>query len=360
MQNLVFNNSWELIIKRQDLFNSQINIWWRDIVIGFNEPSFRYSNKKISEGDLDSKLNARLIWYFLPAVQVAKMQTKRPRLMIISWLNMALRWNTQNEKQKTIMMIDNALKLDFLKNFFDHFFQDTFSITEYIIAQDILKIPESDLLVLRNHLKIRHPEIIKDLTLQLAKFKRPRLFWSEKLNQEAIDFINSQNEELTNAFKYSISHIFALADINFEWNYFHNPIGYLSIWWKQEKYFNIIRKLSLELLKDSGNLVFWREIIVKNNEKLVIEEDENIPTPYNWYTVSKWGKNSSKLSFDEVTFENDKCFDFYEQHKKLHYDIEYIYQIVWKSEYQKFWDNYRKRYFDLKKRYCEAYRIEDF
>jgi hypothetical protein len=41
--------------------------------------------------------------------------------------------------------------------------------------------------------------------------------------------------------------------------------------------------------------------------------------------------------------------------------MDYIYEFVTKERYQEFWNSYKPRYFDLKKRYREAYKLsEDF
>ena len=97
--------------------------------------TFRFSQHGLSEADLDSKLNARLPSYFY-LITIAKEQHRRPRLYVISGLNMALKWNAQTERQRKIMMIDNNLKLDFLRTFLEKYFYDDFSMVEYVIAQD--------------------------------------------------------------------------------------------------------------------------------------------------------------------------------------------------------------------------------
>lgn len=143
-----FQKSNQLTLNRDELKNTDIDIEGKTIIIGFNEPKFKKSKKDIDEADIDSKLNARFITYFLPAIEVAKKQRKRPRFFIVSGLNMALKWNAETEEQKKIMMANNAIKIDFLKSFFEKFFPDDFSLIEYIIPQDILKVPEEKFLSL--------------------------------------------------------------------------------------------------------------------------------------------------------------------------------------------------------------------
>ena len=111
----------DIVIPRQDLGKAKLDAGGRDFLIGFNEPAFRFSRNGLEEGDLDSKLNARLVSYFLPAVEVARKQDARPRLYLVSALNIALKWNAKNDRQKKIMMIDNNLKMDFLRSFLEHF-----------------------------------------------------------------------------------------------------------------------------------------------------------------------------------------------------------------------------------------------
>ena len=356
---LNFDQNGQLIIKREQLKNDTIDIGGRDIIIGFNEPAFKTSSEnKEKETSLDSKLNARLITYFLPAVEVAKMQTKRPRLILVSGLNVALKWNANTSKEKKIMTINNNLKFDFLKSFFEKFFPETFSTIDCIVAQDPTKISEDKLLQIWKMIEKKYPEEIYEIKFNLAKFKKPKLFNQETLSAEVKEYLESDDPELLNSYKYAISHLLALGDINFEGNYIHNPIGYLSIGGFQEKTFNNIRTYAHELLKNLDENFFDQKIIVKDNVKLIIENKEKTPPPYNGY----YRKNGDRLFLDEVTYENNENLDFYDNHKKLKFEMEYMYEnLVSKSEYEKFLKDYKSRYFYLKKRYCEAYNLtEDF
>src|SRR3989344_5942484 len=94
-----------------DLFSTHIAIGGQDLIIGFNEPTFKKSVETLDFGDLDSPLNARLITYFLPVVQIAEMQKERPRLIIVTGINAALRYNANTEEEKKIMYRNNILKM---------------------------------------------------------------------------------------------------------------------------------------------------------------------------------------------------------------------------------------------------------
>lgn len=345
------------ILKRSDLKNFSIDIGGRDILIAFNEPAFRFSREDLLEGDIDSKLNARLVSYFLPAVEIARKQKRRPRMFIVSGLNMALKWNAKNEKQKKIMTIDNNLKMDFLREFFNKFFPNDFSIIEYVVAQDPIKIPEDKLLSLWKVLERRYPEQIAELKLTLAKYKKSRLFSNKELSEEALSFLNSNDIDLINAFKYAIAHIFALGDLNFEGNNIHNSIGYLTIGGPTEKPFNILRELSLKVLQDIAEIIFERDVLYLDNIKMIIENEKNNPVPYNGFFKS----TSNKTELVEVTFENEEPLSLYDNHQKLKGDMEYLHTLISKNEYAEFWNGYKKRYFELKERYREAYDLkEDF
>jgi hypothetical protein len=348
----------DIVVSRQKLNAHKWDIGGRDLFVAFNEPAFRFSRKNLLEGDLDAKLNARLPSYFLPLVAVAMKQPKRPRMFVVSGLNMALKYNAQNDRQKTIMMINNYLKLDFLRVFFETFFADQFSIIEYIVAQDPIKIPDDKLLMLWKVLERRHPQQIEELKLTFAKYKRPRLFGGPELSEEAKAFLNSQEEELIGAFKYAVSHLFVMADINFEGNYIHNPVGYLSVGGSNEKEFNVIRQLAFDTLQDIAELVFEREVIYKDNLRLVVETKPHAPAPYSG-AFRTFGEK--RLELTEVTYENGADMDFYNDYDKLKPDMNYIYEFIPKERYQEFWLSYRDRYFDLKQRYREAYKLtEDF
>lgn len=348
----------DIVIPRQDLGKAKLDAGGRDFLIAFNEPGFRFSQKGLKKGDLDSKLNARLPSYFLPTVDIARKQAIRPRLYVVSGINMALRFNAKSERQRKIMLIDNNLKLDFLRNFFDAFFKDDFSIIEYVVAQDPIKISDTKLISLWKVLERKYPAEIKDLRLILAKYKRPNLINDGQMSDEAKDFLTAQNDELIGAFKYAVSHLFVMADINFEGNYIHNPTGYLTIGGPTEEAFNAIRDMALKVLEDIAEVVFEREVIYKDNIRLIIDTKNHAPVPYNGNFESY---SSHKLRLAEATYENGEPLSFYESHDKLKPDMEYIYSLVGRDEYEKFWNDYKTRYFELKRRYREAYHLsEDF
>lgn len=131
----------------------------------------------------------------------------------------------------------------------------------------------------------------------------------------------------------------------FEGNHMFNQRGYFTIGGSSEKVFNEIRELAYNLLKDVAEIVFEREVIYMDNFKLIIKQDNHVPAPYNGYFKS-YGSN--KLRLEEVTYENRETLDFYDQHKDLKPDMEYIYgNFIPRKEYEKFWNSYRERYFDL-------------
>lgn len=351
-------SSKDIVISRKKLSRRRLDIGGRDLLVGFNEPAFRFSKKQLAEPDLDAKLNARLPSYFLPLVTVAQGQSRRPRMFVVSGLNMALKWNARTDRQKTIMLINNYLKLDFLRTFFETFFPDDFSVIEYIVAQDPIKITDDKLLALWKILERRYPGQIDELKMTLARYKRPQLFGNKKLSDEAKTFLNSQDKELLDAFKYAVAHLFVMADINFEGNYVHNPVGYLTVGGPAEKTFNTIRELALRVLHDIAELVFERDVICEDNIRLIVEEKSKVPVPYNGYFQS-YGED--KLKLVEVTYENGENLDFYDGYEKLKPDMDYIYQFVSKDRYRQFWFDYKDRYMDLKRRYREAYGLaEDF
>jgi hypothetical protein len=256
------------------------------------------------------------------------------------------------------MLINNYLKLDFLRVFFETFFPEDFSVIEYIVAQDPVKISDEKLIALWKILERRYPEEIEELRMTMARYKRPQLFNGGQLSKKAQVFLESQDQELIDAFKYAVAHLFVMADINFEGNYIHNPIGYLTVGGPHEKNFNVIRDLALGILKDIAELVFEREVIYKDNLRLVVETNPHVPVPYNGYFRSY---GNDKLELAEATYENRRGLSFYDEHDKLRPDMEYIYTFIPRARYEEFWSDYKHRYFELKQRYREAYKLaEDF
>lgn len=341
----------EVVMGRNDLCNANIDIGGRTIIVGFNEPRFKKPQKGIEERNIDSKLNARFVSYFLPAIEVAQMQMRRPRFFVVSGLNMALKWNAETDHHRKVMMASNAIKIDFLQKFFERFFPETFSLVEYIVPQDILKVPEQKFLALWKLIEKRYPREMLDIRFQLTRFLYPRQF-----NVRTYDELDeAQRERLgevdaSTAFKYAIGHLFAFGDVNFEGNYIHNPMGYLSIGGEAEHFFNVVRKFAFELLREYGELFFDRELVVFENPKIVLRNEYRTPPPYNGMFDSD--------GLAEVTYENDRDIDFYDTQKKLKGQMAYIYEhLVPQEEYRSFWENYRSRYFALKERYREAYDI---
>lgn len=80
--------SQQILVHRNNLKSTLIDLQGRDLVIGFSEPALKTDTEI-----LGAPVNARLLSYFLPAVEIAKMQTskRRPRLIIISGIKAAIK-----------------------------------------------------------------------------------------------------------------------------------------------------------------------------------------------------------------------------------------------------------------------------
>lgn len=327
----------QVVLKRDELATTPVDIGGRDIVIGFNEPRIKKSNKDIDTPDLDSKLNARLPAYFLPAVDIAHKQNNRPILYIVSGIVAALKWNSNTDRQKKLLVMNHSLKKDFLEHFFETFYPNTFSIVDCITMQDPLKIEEKKLLKLWEKIKERYPNDIEEIEEVLKRYSKSE----------------TDEESISDGIKYAVSHIFGMGDLNFEGNYIHNPVGYASIGGEKELLFNKVRLYAVDVLKEHAEEFFGRSVEAKDNISIIVKNNHNVPPPYSGSTISKHGVRE----IDEVTYENNRQLNYYETHKKLHEDIEYIYNHVGKDEYQTFWNEYKPRYEDLKARYIEAYNI---
>lgn len=340
----------QISIIRAELEKTPLDIGGRDIVMGFNEPSLKKSSKSV-EPDLDSKLNARLPSYFLPAVILARQQKLRPRLIIISGINASLQWNVTDEVGKKIIMINNNLKTLFLKDFFHEFFINDFSIIEFFPMQDSLKISEEKLLQLWNSIEEKFSGEIETYTVELARYIYPKKFATETDKTK----LEKMKPELLRAFKYAVAHLFVAGDINFDGNYIHNPIGYCWIGGEKEETFNAIRMMALSVLRGVEEDFFGRPVYLKDNINVVIKAEETVPPPYTGY----YSGNRDRRILNEVTYENDLGLGYYDTHEKLHFDMDFLYSYIDKGEYEKFWKNFEKRYIDLKKRYCEAYNLTE-
>lgn len=331
----------DIVVQRADLATHPVDVGGRDMILGIGEPAL----KPQRDGDmptLDARLNARLPAYMLPALQIAQTQKRRPRLFLVSGVNFALRWNAQTEDERKIMLRNTHLKFDFFQHFIEAFFPQAFSIVEPVISQDILKISEQKMFGLWSLLERKHPEETKTLKAHLQRFAHVN---------------GSEEEQMHKVLGYAVGHLFAMGDINFEGNYVHHPIGYATVGGDREGVFNEVRALLMPLIADFAEVVFEREVIIKDNLRIVVETKEKVPPPYNgFFWASSRGTNRS---LEEITYENERDFTFYENHKRLYEDIEYIYSLVSKEQYQEFWNEYRTRYIDLKARYAEAYGIEE-
>ena len=81
------------------------------------------------------------------------------------------------------------------------------------------------------------------------------------------------------------------------------------------------------------------------------------PVPYNGYFVSY---GTHKLRLAEATYEGTKNhYNFMMAICELQPDMDYIYEFIPKQRYKEFWESYRNRYFELKKRYREAYGLNE-
>ncbi len=349
----------QLVLDRSKLKNINPElINGRDVFVGFNEPEFKISSKRKNIYDLDSKLNARFITHFLPAVDIARVMKKRPRLFIVSAINMALLWNAHNEEEKKIMLANNSIKIDFLRNFFDRFFTKTFSLIEIVVSQDILKITKKEIDIVSAFLSEDRSDEMLKAKYHLARFIYPKEFNKTEFRTLSKEKRRIDEIDLSRAIKYALSHAFLFGDVNFEGNYIHNDIGYISIGNESEEFFNVIRDILYKFLAKYGELIFSRKIILKNNLKVVVSNKFRVPPPYNGMYKDKGSKKNRVRELCEVTYENKRRLDYYNSQEKLKDQMEYMYKnLISKKDYEMFWNNYKERYFDLKKRYKEAYGI---
>ncbi|MCF7833775.1 MAG: helix-turn-helix domain-containing protein [Candidatus Pacebacteria bacterium] len=348
---LVFNDKLEkkvflkkgetVILKWSNLFEQGFDINGEDIIVGFNEPKFKKSKKGV-EDDLDSPLNARLITYFLPAVQIAREQKKKPRLIIVTGINAALRYNAKNDFQRKVLYRNNMLKLSFIKETIENFFPDAFSLVETRLAYDFMKISEKTLDQLWELFKNKYPERVEPLAKVLARFST---------SGSSVD-INSQ-ESTKEAFRYAVLHLFVLADVNLDNDFIHSPNGYCSIGEHQELVFNIIREIGYEMLKDIGSLVFNRDVFCFQNTKIIIDDEGKAPPSYN----GSFKEEGGRKTLDEVTFENNLPLNYYDTRGRLKPHMDYLYKIIPREVYEKYWNNYKNKYFDLKAKYNMAYDL---
>jgi len=339
-------------IFREELNDLSIDLEERDILIGFNEPGEKTTkNGRV----ISSPLNARLPSYFLPAVDIARKQKKRPQFYIVSGINVALKWSATSEKERLRMLTQNKIKFDFLKQFFEKFFPETFSIIEYHVSQDPLRVSDEKILEIWNAIENLHPTKSKEIKKTLARFKHPGRFnISEQQNSELEEYLSENKQELLNAIKYAISHLFACGDVNFDGDYYINPKGFASIGGHQEAYFNEVRNLAFEVVKKNGQKFFDLPTRLRNNIQIIVDKHQNTPPPYSGATKGR----SNERELDEATYENALSINYYDTRPKLQSDMEYIYQHVPKEKYAAFWDHYRDRYLDLKSQYEVAYKIK--
>lgn len=328
-----------------------VDIGGRDIIIAFNEPAARRGRGE--DGKIFSALNARIPSYFLPAVDVASTQPSRPQLYIVSAINMAMRWNARSEKERLVLLINNKLKFAYLKAFFDRFYPDHFSVIEYVVSQDPLRIKDDQFVAIWRELKARFPKRIRKVEESLVRFRKPTLF-NGKVSREGLDrYIKEHQAEFEAAAKYAVSHLFVLADMNFDGNYYLNPNGFATIGGHQEAVFNEVRNLAFDLLSEEPGLLQGNEVLVRDNVQVVLEEKENVPPAYNGATK---GPGSRRL-LDEVTYENERQLSYYNGRPKLKPEMDYLYEHVDRDAYEQFWNDFRPRYEMLKARYEEAYKM---
>jgi excisionase family DNA binding protein len=331
-----------IVTQHEALFKTRFDIEGRDLIIGFNEPPFKKSKDSLIVGDLDAPLNARLITYFLPAVQIARMQKTKPRLILVTGINAALKYNASNEHQRKIMYRNNMLKLKFVEETLNNFFPDAFSIIETRLAYDFMKISEDKLDKLWQVFVKRFPERMQPLSESLKRFSTSgRAIMPDEKN-------------LRESFRYAVLHLFALGDVNLDYDFIHNEKGYCSIGEHQELIFNIVREVGYEILKDIGEIVFEREVHCFKNPKIVIEDNGHVPPAYN----GSFRSNGNKTYIDEATYQNNYSLSYYDDRPRLKPHMDYLYKIIPREVFENYWEKYKQRYVALEKRYNEAYGIK--
>ena len=188
------------------------------------------------------------------------------------------------------------------------------------------------------------------------QYKEPKSFANGVPDEKELKYLFEINKEkLQSAFKYALAHLFACGDINIGSDFSHNPKGYCSIGEHNEAVFNVVRSIGYKILKEVGEIIFDQEIMAFENMKVVIDEaGANVPPAYN----GAFRKSRDEQWLDEVTYENEQSLSYYDGRPRLAPAMEYLYKLVPKDEYEAFWNSYQKRYFDLKRRYFEAYKVE--
>jgi hypothetical protein len=352
MKSIILRPRHSFHVLREELSNLNIDLEGRDILIGFNEPAERATK----QGDTISyPLNARLPSYFLPAVDVARSQKNRPQFYIVSGVTVALKWSASSHEERLRMITHNKIKFDFLQHFFENFFPETFSMIEYHVSQDPLRVSDEKFLEIWNVIENLHPEKSIEIKKTLARFKHPGRFNTSTQQEGEIErYLSENKEELLDGIKYAISHLFACGDVNFDGDYYINPKGFASIGGHQEVHFNEVRNLAFEVVEKYGQKFFDVPTQLRNNLQIIIDKHENNPPPYSGATKGR----SSERELDEATYENARGIDYYDSRPKLQSDMDYIYKHVPKEKYAAFWEQYRTRYNDLKSRYEEAYKVE--
>jgi len=347
-------NQREYYIQRGDLGKTSIDIEGRDVLVAFNEPAFRKSKKELEYSDIDAPLNARFLSYFLPTVDIARAQRKRPRLVVVSAIYAALKWNATSEREQKIMIMNNHIKKDFLRVAFERFFPDVFSLVEFRDSIDFLKIPEHKLKILWDIFEKKHPEKLREIKKNLARFRRPHLFVDDTHKEEIDQYLESNEEDLLHALNYAVLHVFATADINIGKDFSHNPKGYCSVGGHHERIFNTVRSVAYEIVKEVGAEVFGQDILSNDNIKVVVEDERPVPPAYNGALKSTGKKNV----LDEVTYENERPLDYYDGRPRMKPIMEYLYGHIPRDDFRLFWEKYRGRYQDIRSRHVEAYQLE--
>ena len=111
--------------------------------------------------------------------------------------------------------------------------------------------------------------------------------------------------------------------------------------------------MGYELLKKRPELLPAGEISFFDNMKVIIETPEKLPPPYNGAHREVKGKDD----LDEVTYENSRGLGYYDDRPRHKIAMNYVYSLIPRADYEKFWNEYRIRYEDLKQRHLEAYEI---
>ena len=261
--------------------------------------------------------NPRLPAYVIPSL----VRQDVGNIIFVSSLDASLK-NTKNSEEKEKIRFHTEKKIELLKTFREKFFDSSGLVSSSIKSQSD-DYEDTSWLQLWNEIEALLSTKDRDCISHFFENCKKVSSW----NQSKI---------------YATRHAFWFYDLSFSKD---TPDSIESVWWPQEKVFNIIRETSLKVSDEILFSLFWQKVY-KNKVHRIIYPHSSRVVPYGEAT-RKVGKNRKSIEFSLWESESSIEEHYLWRHQKkawLNGDIDLIHKYVSPTDYWDFFSDFSRQY----------------